>query len=64
MAGTKAGGLKAAATNRAKYGKEFYARIGQKGGRISRRGPATTSTSTPISMIDESEESKIEVRVA
>ena len=37
---------------------------GRKGGRISRRGPATTSTSTPISMIDESEESKIEVRVA
>ena len=25
MSGTKAGGLKAAATNRAKYGKEFYA---------------------------------------
>ena len=41
MSGTKAGGLKAAATNRAKYGKEFYARIaGAKGGRISRRGPA------------------------
>ena len=87
MAGTKAGGAKAAATNKAKYGKDFYSRIGQKGGkngttggcaanhelakiagrkggRISRRGPATTSTSTPISMIDESEESKIEVRVA
>lgn len=85
MAGTKAGGAKAAATNKAKYGKDFYSRIGQKGGkngttggfaanhelakiagrkggRISRRGPATTST--PISMIDESEESKIEVRVA
>ncbi|MBB1536005.1 MAG: hypothetical protein NNC33_02455 [Candidatus Nanosyncoccus sp. P13S_S20_bin.18.1] len=38
MAGTKAGGLKAAATNREKYGKEFYARIGQKGGRLGRTG--------------------------
>ena len=83
MAGTKAGGAKAAATNKAKDGKDFYSRIGQKGGkngttggfaanrelakiagqkggRISRRGPATTK----ISMTDESEESKIEVRVA
>jgi len=65
------------------YGKDFYSRIGQKGGkngttggfaanrelakiagqkggRISRRGPATTK----ISMTEESEESKIEVRVA
>jgi len=33
MAGTKQGGLKAAATNREKYGKDFYAKIGQKGGR-------------------------------
>ena len=30
MSGTKAGGMKAAATNKAKYGKEFYARIGKK----------------------------------
>lgn len=30
MAGTKAGGLKAAQTNRAKYGKEFYSTIGRK----------------------------------
>ena len=83
MAGTKAGGAKAAATNKAKYVKYFYSRIGQKGGknvttggfaanrelakiagqkggRISRRGPATTK----ILMTDESEESKIEVRVA
>jgi uncharacterized protein len=63
MAGTKAGGQKAAATNKSKYGKDFYAKIGkvggqmghtggfyadrdlarkagQRGGRISRRGPA------------------------
>ena len=33
MAGTKAGGAKAAATNREKYGKDFYSRIGQKGGK-------------------------------
>ena len=38
MAGTKAGGLKAAATNRAKYGKEFYAQIGAKGGRNGHTG--------------------------
>ena len=38
MAGTKAGGMKAAATNRAKYGKEFYARIGAKGGKNGHTG--------------------------
>jgi len=40
MAGTKQGGLKAAATNREKYGKDFSKIAGAKGGRISRRGPA------------------------
>ncbi len=38
MAGTKAGGAKAAATNREKYGKDFYSRIGQKGGRNGTTG--------------------------
>ena len=38
MAGTKAGGMKAAATNKAKYGKEFYARIGSKGGKNGHTG--------------------------
>ncbi len=38
MAGTKAGGKKAAATNKAKYGKDFYAAIGQKGGRNGHTG--------------------------
>ena len=33
MSGTLEGGRKAAATNKAKYGKEFYADIGRKGGR-------------------------------
>lgn len=38
MSGTKAGGMKAAATNKAKYGKEFYATIGRKGGQNGHTG--------------------------
>ena len=38
MVGTKAGGMKAAATNKAKYGKEFYATIGRKGGQNGHTG--------------------------
>ena len=38
MAGTKAGGKKAAATNKAKYGKSFYAEIGRKGGKNGHTG--------------------------
>lgn len=38
MAGTKAGGLKAAATNKAKHGATFYARIGAKGGKLGHSG--------------------------
>ena len=34
MAGTKAGGLKAAATNKELHGEDFYARIGHKGGKV------------------------------
>ena len=34
MSGTKAGGLKAAATNKELHGEDFYARIGQKGGKF------------------------------
>ncbi|MDO4902357.1 MAG: hypothetical protein Q4A21_02240 [bacterium] len=33
MAGAKAGGLKAAATNKAIHGEDFYARIGRIGGK-------------------------------
>ena len=33
MAGTKAGGLRAAKTNKERYGEGFYVRIGGKGGR-------------------------------
>ena len=32
MAGTKKGGQMAAATNKARYGSDFYAKIGAKGG--------------------------------
>lgn len=38
MAGTKEGGKKAAATNKKKYGKGFYAHIGAKGGRNGHTG--------------------------
>lgn len=33
MAGTKAGGIKAAATNKLKYGDNWFAQIGAKGGK-------------------------------
>ena len=38
MAGTKAGGLKAAATNLRLHGADFYARIGKKGGESGHTG--------------------------
>ena len=38
MAGTKEGGRKAAATNKTKYGKDFYAEIGRKGGKNGHTG--------------------------
>jgi hypothetical protein len=38
MAGTKMGGAKAASTNRAKYGGDFYARIGAMGGKLGKTG--------------------------
>jgi hypothetical protein len=38
MAGTKTGGKLAAATNRTKYGADFYARIGAMGGKRGRTG--------------------------
>lgn len=38
MSGTKAGGLKAAATNKERYGEEFYANIGARGGRNGHNG--------------------------
>ena len=38
MAGTKAGGEAAAKTNKAKYGDDFYSKIGAKGGRLGKTG--------------------------
>lgn len=38
MAGTKAGGMKAVVTNKAKHGDDFYRRIGQLGGSVSSDG--------------------------
>jgi general stress protein YciG len=38
MAGTKAGGKAAAATNKSKYGSDFYSKIGAKGGKLGRTG--------------------------
>ncbi len=38
MAGTKEGGKKAAATNKMRHGKDFYAQIGAKGGKLGRTG--------------------------
>jgi hypothetical protein len=38
MAGTKTGGMTAAATNKAKYGADFYAKIGAIGGKKGHTG--------------------------
>lgn len=38
MAGTKKGGVKAAQTNLRKYGSDFYASIGAKGGKRGKTG--------------------------
>lgn len=38
MAGTKAGGLKAAQTNKELHGSDFYSRIGRMGGQAGHTG--------------------------
>lgn len=38
MSGTTKGGAKAAATNKTKYGADFYAKIGAMGGKKGRTG--------------------------
>lgn len=38
MSGTMIGGAKAAKTNKTKYGADFYAKIGAKGGKLGRTG--------------------------
>jgi hypothetical protein len=36
--GNREGGLKAAATNKERYGEDFFSNVGRKGGKISRGG--------------------------
>lgn len=43
MVGTLAGGKKAAATNKAKYGEDFYIRNGRKGGQNGHTGGFASS---------------------
>lgn len=43
MAGTKAGGQRAALTNKARHGDDFYARIGKEGGSKSDTGGFASS---------------------
>lgn len=38
MSGTKNGGIKAAATNKKRYGADFYKKIGSKGGKKGTTG--------------------------
>jgi len=38
MTGTKKGGVAAAKTNKTRHGKDFYARIGAKGGKLGTTG--------------------------
>lgn len=38
MSGSRAGGLKAVATNKARHGEKFYAKIGKKGGKKGHTG--------------------------
>jgi len=38
MVGTRAGGIKAAETNRRKHGEDFYNRIGRQGGKNGNTG--------------------------
>jgi hypothetical protein len=38
MAGTKKGGLAAAATNKERYGEDYYKKLGSKGGKLGTTG--------------------------
>ena len=44
MAGTKAGGKKAALTNKLRHGADFYAQIGKKGGKNGHTGGFASMT--------------------
>jgi len=43
MAGTREGGKRAAETNKRLYGKDFYAKIGAKGGKLGTTGGFASS---------------------
>lgn len=47
MSGTRSGGKKCAATNKEKYGDNFYRNIGRKGGIAPRKGPRGFAAMTP-----------------
>lgn len=44
MAGTVLGGKKAAATNKARHGEDFYSRLASKGGKASKKGGFAANT--------------------
>lgn len=44
MAGTRLGGLKAVASNKQRYGQDFYKTIGRAGGKVSRGGGFTAGS--------------------
>lgn len=50
MAGNINGGVKAAKTNKKKYGKDFYKKIGSKGGQKSRGGGFASASSEMASI--------------
>lgn len=48
MSGTLKGGRKAAKTNRVRYGKDFYAKIGAKGGKLGTTGGFAASRTQAV----------------
>lgn len=50
MAGTKLGGLKAAATNKLRHGADFYSRIGKQGGKNGHTGGFASMTPEEVKL--------------